>query len=92
MRVLITLSVAAMLVGCVTAGTTGPLPIGKDTYTLTVSGGAGVKRHPALMADAIKQANAHCQSMGKTMVLQSKESEGAYGWTGIDESVVYKCE
>lgn len=57
------------LAGC---ANTGPVPIGKDAYTVSVrvpfSGPSGAK------GDALKEANTFCISQGKRMLLQTQNS------------------
>lgn len=77
------------LAGC--ASTSAPVSVGPDTYTLSMSEHGGFRSHGAVRADALKKANEHCASMGKTMTLQNSDSAGARGWTPIEETVTYKC-
>jgi len=58
-----------LLAGC---ADTGPMKIGKDTYTISVrvpfSGPSGAK------GEALKEANAFCTSKSKSVLLQNENS------------------
>ncbi|WP_159016031.1 hypothetical protein [Cognatiluteimonas profundi] len=89
MKIPFLLAVTA-IAGC--ASTSAPVAVGPDTYTLSISQMGGMKSHGSVRADALRKANEHCGSLGKTMVLQTSESSGARGWTPIEEAVTYRCQ
>ena len=66
---------AAVLIAVATlaaCANTGPVPIGKDAYTISVrvpfSGPSGAK------GDALKEANTFCTSQSKRVLLQTQNS------------------
>lgn len=69
MKALVVVMTVAGLAGC---ANTGPMKIGKDTYSISVrvalSGPSGAK------GDALKSANAYCVGQGKAVLLQSENS------------------
>jgi hypothetical protein len=73
--------------GC--ASSTGVLPFGKDTYTLSTSvhltrGGAG-----AAKTTALQEASAYCTSNGTEMVPVSAEPSVMGEYTNYD--IVFRC-
>lgn len=69
MRITLVLTLLITLVGC---ANTGPIPIGKDAYTVSVrvpfSGPSGAK------GDALREANTFCASQSKRVLLQTQNS------------------
>ena len=66
MRKIILFVISAILGGCVS--TSGVLPMGKDTYSLTVSvSGSGWDADNATKAkkEAVTQANEYCKNLNK---------------------------
>lgn len=88
MRVSILFGSVIMLVGgC--ASSTGVLPLGKDTYTITTDahftrGGAG-----AAKSRAINEANEYCASNGLNFVFLNS-SNGSYG-EYLTHDLTFRC-
>jgi hypothetical protein len=81
-KVLSVLLFAVPLAGCISSG---PMSVGPDTYMISdrappIAGGA-----MAAETNAVTEANAYCQSLGRQMVLQSDQN-------GVTNSrIVFRC-
>jgi hypothetical protein len=87
MKLLLPLSCVLALTGCANTGTNS---VGKDTYMTNVrvsfSGIAGAQ------SDALSIAGAHCEAMGKKMLLGELTSNGCMLRGGCAEAqIVYSC-
>ena len=87
MRILIVAIAACGLVAC---ANTGPMKIGKDTYSISVrvpfSGPSGAK------GDALQAANAYCSKQNKYILLQSENSYECALHGGCGEAeVTFMC-
>lgn len=81
------LSLSLALGGC---ADTGPLKIGKDTYSIStrvaLSGPAGAK------GDALKEANKYCGDQNKEVLLQSENSQECALHGGCGEAeITFLC-
>ena len=81
------LVVVVLLTGC---SNTGPLKIGKDTYTVSTrvafSGEAGAK------GDALNEANIFCAMQGKQMLLKNQKSNECALHGGCGEAeIIFWC-
>jgi hypothetical protein len=64
----------AILAGC--ASNSGIIPIGTDTYMVTRQASTGFSGSGTLKAEAFQEANAHCNSQGKTLqVVSTNEAQ-----------------
>ncbi|WP_213269144.1 hypothetical protein [Hyphomonas sp.] len=86
-KIAISLGLMMFLGGC--ASSTGVLPIGKDTYTITTDahftrGGAG-----AAKSRAILEANEYCSSQGLNFVFITS-SGGSYG-EYLTHDLTFRC-
>jgi hypothetical protein len=83
-------ALALSLGGC--AASTGILPVGPDTYTVTehdapVRGGA-----IAAQQNSIAQARAHCAAQGKQLMVLDKETLPVHNpWGATEYSVTFRC-
>ena len=60
--------------GC--ASNSGIIPIGKDTYMVTRQAATGFSGSGTLKAEAFQEANAHCNSQGKSLqVISTNEAQ-----------------
>lgn len=93
MRKLIVLPAALLIASCATTST-GPVPAGTNTYMISLKEGAFPSGREPLLANALKEAGAHCESMGKTMkLLSSGENSGPIVLGNYPKAtIVYSCE
>lgn len=57
----------------------GVVPIGPDTFLVSRQAATGFSGSGTLKADAFREANTHCQSLGKVMqVVRTEESRPPY--------------
>ena len=92
MKVLIPACLLLALSACATTST-GPVPAGKDTYMISYKEGAFPSGNEPLLADALKEANSHCASMGKVMkLLSTAENSGPVILGNYPKAtIVYSC-
>ena len=65
---------AILLSGC--AANSGVVPIGQNTYMVSIQAATGLSGLGNLKADAINQAYQYCQEKGKDMnIIETKESK-----------------
>jgi hypothetical protein len=83
------LLLAATLGGCATISS-DVVPIGKDTYQLSMTG-VGFATQANTNIKALKAANVYCDKMGKHMVLQHSAESGVYGFSPRQDQLVFKC-
>jgi len=68
----------SLLVGC--AATSGVIPIGKDTYSITSHHNGPASSLTSLKADAYRSAGAYCATQGKTMkVVGGSDAPRSFG-------------
>lgn len=87
MRIFIIAMVAAGLASC---ADTGPVKIGKDTYTISVrvplSGQSGAK------GEALAEATTYCSKLGKHLLLQNETSSECALHGGCGEAqITFLC-
>jgi hypothetical protein len=82
-----------LLAGCAQTNT-GPMPAGKDTYVISRQAGAFPTGKEPLLAEALAEANAKCDSDKKRMTLLStNENAGPYILGNYPKAtVIFKCE
>jgi len=86
-RVLIVLT--AGLGSCATISS-DVVPIGKDTYQLSMTG-VGFATQANTNIKALKAANVYCEKMGRHMVVQNSAESGVYGFSPRQDQLVFKC-
>lgn len=79
----------ASLIGCATVQS-GVVPIGKDTYQLSMTG-VGFATQANTNMKALKAANAYCDKMGKHLVFQHSSESGVYGFSPRQDNLVFLC-
>ena len=83
-NILTFVAVAIVMSGC--ASSSGVMPIGKDTFTLTVQADSA----SAAKQKSIGEASAYCVNRGKSLdVQQTRAGSDAYGWHMYE--VNFKC-
>jgi hypothetical protein len=89
MKILIGSTALALLVGC--ASSSGPVPIGKDTYMIAI-GGKSMSSAGTLKADAFKEANQFCINQGKQMqVVSTQQKELVIMGNNSSAEVQFMC-
>jgi hypothetical protein len=84
---------AIVLVGALGACATIPsavVPIGKDTYQLSMTG-VGFATQANTNVKALKVANAYCDSLGKHLMFQHSSESGVYGFSPRQDNLVFLC-
>jgi hypothetical protein len=82
-------AIAIWIGGCATIGSE-VVPIGKDTYQLSMTG-VGFATQANTNIKALKAANDYCGKMGKHMVPKNSAESGVYGWSPRQDSLVFMC-
>lgn len=78
-----------LLCGCVTTGSK-PLPVGKDTYQLSMTG-VGFATQANTNMQALAAANQFCDGLGLHMVPKTSGESGVYGWSPRQDNLVFMC-
>jgi len=83
------LLVVTLVAGCATISS-DVVPIGKDTYQLSMTG-VGFATQANTNIKALKAANAYCDKTGRHMVLQHSAESGVYGFSPRQDQLVFMC-
>lgn len=78
-----------LLAACVTVGSQ-IVPVGKDTYQMSVTG-VGFATQANTNIKALKAASDYCTSLGKHLVPKNSEESGVYGWSPRQDNLVFMC-
>lgn len=79
----------ALLSGCITMGSK-PVPVGADTYQLSVTG-VGFATQANANMKALADANTFCAAQGLHMIPKNSSESGVYGWSPRQDSLVFMC-
>ena len=87
------LTAFVLIAGCAQTNT-GPMPAGKDTYVISRQAGAFPTGKEPLLAEALAEANAKCDSEKKKMnLLSTSENTGPYILGNYPKAtVIFRCE
>lgn len=88
-RLLVTVVVVGALAGCASAGEI--VPLNRDTYVVSASGGGGLRTFAHLESLALAKARAYCAGMNERMVFVSVHNTGAPTWTPMESDVTFRC-
>jgi len=78
----------AIVTGCVTAPS-NVVPIGKDTYRLSLTGvGFATQANPK---KALRTASEYCDNLGKHLSLQRNAESGVYGFGPRQSNLTFLC-
>lgn len=88
MKTIIVILMGMSFVGC---ASTRVAKIGPDTYFIQREGGAGAVGTAPLRMEAIEDANAHCEKMGKKAVVVSMNENPTNGWNYPSADVQFRC-
>lgn len=89
MKKIICLIAATILSGC---ASTGPVQIGKDTYTSSKQGTGGVfQTLPMMRADLIRESTAFCAQSGKVFQLNSYQDTTPNVSRLATEEIYFMC-
>jgi hypothetical protein len=89
MRIPITIFSIFVLTACVTVGSQ-PVPVGKDTYELSMTG-VGFATQANTNMKALRQAADFCTGLGLHLVPKNSSESGVYGWSPRQDSLVFMC-
>ena len=86
------LSTAIMLAGC--ASSTGVLPVGPDTYSITTGASSARGGMAGARGTALKEAGEYCAKAGKQILVQDISASSSFA-SGFDISqnsnVIFRC-
>jgi hypothetical protein len=83
-------AVALVIVaGCVTVPS-NIVPVGKDTYQLSMTG-VGFATQANTNVKALKTASDYCDKLGKHLVTQRNAESGVYGWSPRQSNLTFLC-
>ena len=88
-KLLILVVAVAAVAGCVTVPST-VVPIGKDTYQLSMTG-VGFATQANTNVKALKAASEYCEKLGKHLVFQRNAESGVYGWSPRQSNLTFLC-
>lgn len=86
---LILVGVAAALVAC--AQSSGVMKLGPDTYTVSVHAAPARGGEPGARGLALTEANAHCQSLGREILVTNLKSGPSSHFPGGTVDVTFQC-
>jgi hypothetical protein len=89
LSMMIGVTALALVTGCVTVPST-VVPIGKDTYQLSMTG-VGFATQANTNVKALQEANAYYDKLGKHMVFQHNGEAGVYGWSPRQSNLTFLC-
>jgi hypothetical protein len=92
MKYILFIVATSALVGCATSST-GPLSAGPNTYVVSRQAGAFPSGREPLLAEALVEASAKCESLGKTVkLISTTENPGPYILFNYPKAtVVFSC-
>jgi hypothetical protein len=83
-------AVAVVIVaGCVT-GPSNIVPVGKDTYQLSMTG-VGFATQANTNVKALRTASEYCDKLGKHLGLQRNSEAGVYGFSPRQSNLTFLC-
>jgi hypothetical protein len=77
------------LAACATKSTVAPY--GQDTYILNVSDTMGTRQKTELRVMAAKEADAHCNKLGKKMQVEGAQDHGVAWLTSTSSQLIFRC-
>jgi hypothetical protein len=80
---------ALIVAGCVTIEE--PVPVGKDTYMISLGARGGFSTNAQLLTATIKNAGQFCAAKGLNIDVLSTRSGGVQMWTPQENQVVFRC-
>lgn len=93
MKLLLTIAVISITsMGC--ASTSGITPMGRGTYMIAKQAATGIGGLGNLKAEALQEADKHCNGMGKELeVVSTQENEGPFVFGKYPRAEVqFRCE
>jgi hypothetical protein len=80
---------ALCLTGCASSGA---VPMGPDTFMISKQSSTGFHSAGSVKADIYREANEHCQSIGKQFQpVSDRGTDGQPGRSFANAEVVYRC-
>lgn len=83
------LGAIVLVAGCATVPST-VVPIGKDTYQLSMTG-VGFATQANTNVKALQEANGYCEKLGRHMMFQHNGEAGVYGWSPRQSNLTFLC-
>lgn len=65
--------------------------VAPNTYLVGAMMGGQLPSWSEVKALALKRANAHCESLGQTTLVDRWETHGARGWTPLNAELTFRC-
>lgn len=88
MKYFLTATAIVLLSGCVNSS--GVLPVGPDTYSISVHA-APVRGLAGARKAALTEANQYCQSQGKSILVKNMDNSTFSSLPGDDVSIIFQC-
>lgn len=88
MKYLFVTVAAISLTGCISSS--GVLPMGPDTYSISVHA-APVRGQAGAKKAALTEANQYCMQQGKTMLVKSMDHSTFSSLPGDDLNIIFQC-
>lgn len=86
---LLSIVAVAIVAGCVTVPS-NIVPVGKDTYRLSMTG-VGFATQANTNVKALRTASEYCDKLGKHLVMQRNSESGVYGWSPRQSNLTFLC-
>ena len=78
-----------LLVGCASSG---PVPVGQDTFMITKQSTTGFHSGASVKAEIFREANEHCLKSGKQLQpVSDRQLDGVPGRSFANAELVYRC-
>ena len=86
---LISIFVLLVLTACASSG---PVPIGRDTYMITKQSSTGFHSGASVKADIYREANEYCVKQGlQFQPVRENTKDGVPGYAFANAEVVFRC-
>lgn len=83
------LILVVLLAGCTSSG---PVPMGKDTFMITKQSPTGFHSGGSVKADIFREANEYCVSQGlQFQPISNKSKDGIVGFAFANAEVTFRC-
>jgi len=89
MKKVSTLVSILILAGC---ASTGPVPMGQDTFMITKQSTTGFHSRASVKADIYREANEYCLRMGRQLQpIKDNQVDGVPGRSFANAEIVFRC-
>ena len=86
---LLSICVVLLITACASSG---PVPIGRDTYMITKQSSTGFHSGGSVKADIYREANEYCMKQGlQFQPVKENAKDGVPGYAFANAEVVFRC-